>query len=271
MPDKSHNILFIVFASFLLLISSCHTEKVNLNSEVSQRFSSPQKQLTALTETYKDWNELNVPLSVEFSAPMKLSASGRAYMKKGEWIYVSMRFLGIEMVNLYVTRDSVFATDKINKVYVTESLRELFQGFTIDNVQELLLGRLISAGNAHFDQSAYKITDNRDKSILTSKKTIMGAHYGYVLDKDRMLPASFFVAYNSRDFQCDFSDGFKSPFGLVARNEKINFVYGKEQLNVNLSWAFEKAKWNTKNDITWKKPSGYKRLDIKSLAKILDN
>ena len=70
-------------------------------------------------------------------------------MQRDRSVHLSLRFLGMEVASLMVTRDSIFALYKLERLYFAESISDLLGGFpaTVGNVRDLLLGRAFILGD----------------------------------------------------------------------------------------------------------------------------
>ena len=89
------------------------------------------------------WTQLNLPVKIAVKSPQKISLSGRIYMRRDRDIYITLRVLGMEVANMYVNSDSVYAADKLHKYYIAEPIKDIFAGasLTIGDIQDALLGR----------------------------------------------------------------------------------------------------------------------------------
>ena len=70
-----------------------------------------------LTGSWKAWRDVELGAKIRLLSPAKFNAAGKVYMKRGEWISVSVRMLGFEVATLWLDRDSVVAVDKFHKKY----------------------------------------------------------------------------------------------------------------------------------------------------------
>ena len=81
--------------------------------------------------SYPDWNTFSAKGSADlsFGASGSLSASTQLRMVRGEVLQISVRIiLGIEVARLYMTPDSLFLVNKMQKQYVAASLQEIGGG-----------------------------------------------------------------------------------------------------------------------------------------------
>ncbi|MDE7443802.1 MAG: DUF4292 domain-containing protein [Muribaculaceae bacterium] len=118
----------------------------------------------------EQWTTFSAPLKVKLESPKKVNISGRCTMERGKSILLSVRMLGMEIGNAYVTPDSVYVLDKIHKYLLAESLDEVLNGNYVEftALQELLTGN----GDAApwiADAIDYKaVTDEQTGSLTVS-------------------------------------------------------------------------------------------------------
>lgn len=92
-------------------------------------------------EPEKRWTDIYVPVKLELTEPSRMSISGRATMVRDESIYLSLRMIGMEVATVYIDRDSIFATEKMNKQMLAVGFEDaLGKRMTVGELQELLLG-----------------------------------------------------------------------------------------------------------------------------------
>lgn len=123
--------LSITIAIITLLMTGCRSGK-----------ETAQVQQPAAT-----WSNFSAPVKIQLESPKKFSISGRATLVRDKSIYISLRMLGLEVGTLYVTPDSVFATEKLHRYIVRESLAKVLEGRDIPfaQLQDLLIGEQSAA------------------------------------------------------------------------------------------------------------------------------
>lgn len=88
-----------------------------------------------------DWTAATIPFKLNIEG--NLSPSGKAYFEKDQSVYLSVRYLGMEVLSVYADNDSVFMYDKMNGVLVGEKLgKNPYTGKRLDagQIQDLLIG-----------------------------------------------------------------------------------------------------------------------------------
>lgn len=101
----------------------------------------------ARTEPAATWSTFSAPVKLQLESPKRFSLSGRATLVRDKSIYISLRMLGMEVGTVYVTPDSVFATEKLHRYIVRESLSKALEGHDIPfaELQDLLIGEQSAA------------------------------------------------------------------------------------------------------------------------------
>ena len=134
----------------MLLITSCRSsfEPVATIDVAKDSHLSCEDRYNAVVSSYGEWDMVSMPFQLWLELPEEKCISGRATMFRDENVQLSFRAMGMEVVYLYLSEDSVIAIDKINKLYIAEPLSEIVgaTGITIGNIQDLLLGQAFKIG-----------------------------------------------------------------------------------------------------------------------------
>lgn len=238
-------------------------------SSLSQ--SALKTRLTTLSDSYGDWTDLKAPLTLRLKSPKKLSISGTLTMKRGENIHLSLRFLGIEMASMMVTQDSIFALYKLEKLYFAESLTDLLGGFpaTVENVQDLLLGRAFILGDTPLSASRCKLEGDRFNWTITPEGSPKGMSYTFTVDTGTDRLESLTVTPGSRKpMTAEYSDFSKGPFGPFAATTLLTASGASTTLSAELDINANRSEWNTGAAKTWTAPKGYTRVTAAQIMKI---
>lgn len=240
-------------------------------AEISQQ--TPSQRYTELCNSYGWWEDVQMPVRLSLTAPKNLSVNARAAMKRGEWISLSVRMLGFEVASAFVDRDSVHVVDRYHKAYLSESLEKVFgeYGVTVETVQDLLLGRGFLLGKAGGTmrsdlKTALEFVNSPEGLMILPSIHPEGLEYGFILSPDANRVAAASVAAGERySATASYSQAVETPqAGVFASTTDIRMVKGKN-ISATLDWSFSQAKWNTGVSRSWKQPSGYSRIDAKSL------
>ena len=144
---EMNHIRIAVCSIVLLILAGCKGGKELISERpVSQEVRNNFESLMA---SYPDWNTFSAKGSADlsFGASGSLSASTQLRMVRGEVLQISVRIiLGIEVARLYMTPDSLFLVNKMQKQYVAASLQEIGERLSspvsLQTVQDALLGRI---------------------------------------------------------------------------------------------------------------------------------
>lgn len=90
------------------------------------------------------WRNVTVPVRFELLEPQNVGLSGRLTMVRGEYVYVSLRMLGFEVAQIYVSpTEADVVVKQMNRMWIQEPMTERFATFDLpfSTLQEALLGR----------------------------------------------------------------------------------------------------------------------------------
>ncbi len=229
---------------------------------------------------YGGWTDVSVPVSVEIDAPARFSISGRIKMVRGKSVDVSLRMLGFEVGRIYATSDSVYGMIKPSKVYMAESLKEIFPGmpFTIGNLQELLLGRMFIMGKPSLtvrDYGKFELQTAMDGWGAFPKNRPDMLQYAFGFTSGNVMACMELGVVKSGgdavlargDYASPYSEGkrgcFPGDFSIVCSKGDKTVVDG------SLTWKWRSASWDEGNIPVWSVPKGYRRVKGADLMKNL--
>lgn len=275
----SRRLYFIITILALLPITACHTSKESSPVMQPAGEMSLRDRFELLASGYSEWGDVTVPVKVELTSPKRLSVSGRAVMERGKSVYISLRVFGMEIGNLYVTGDSVYAVDKIHKYIVAESISRFLGGLplTINDMQDLLLGQAFLMETGRLSSSDYKkvsLVQDAGGWTITPKKTFDGVSYTFGI-ADENNTVSSLIASKDNDLLpvgCRYSSHVSgTAAGTVAQKVSIAGTIGKHDIEASLRWSADEAKWNTGTPRQWSVPKNYKQIPASSLIKALES
>lgn len=229
------------------------------------------KHLGNATSKYKEWNDVVIPIELSLTQPKEFSVTGRATMVKDESIYISIRVFGFEAANIYLNNDSIYATYKLNKLYIAEDIKKLFAGYpvTIGNIQDLLLGRAFILGKGTLN---YEMKDDLtlklspDTWSATPNQNLKKGYYTFLFatncDMLKMLTVNI-DKYNPVD--CTYDTTTTTPIGLVSNSAQISTTIKGTPISAEITWKTDGAKWNSGAKPNWKAPKGYNRVEASAL------
>lgn len=241
-------------------------EKANLHDPVAY-------QLAEVASTYKDWNDVEIPVELELLKPREFSVSGRATMVKNQSIYISIRVLGFEAANIYVNNDSIHATYKLGKLYIAEDVKKLLKGYpvSVGDLQNLILGRAFVIGKGTFSpklKGDMKIESNGNIWYATPYCNVPGVNYQFAFDDStNILKLLTVLIQGANPVLCNYSDTDYTSVGNIAQSLLISANTNKQSISASIKWNADKAKWNTGAKPKWKAPKGYKKVNAEDLLK----
>lgn len=250
-------------------------ETVTIGSTAEVAPENLPSRFTALANTWKPWKELEVSAKAQISSPAKLNGAAKVYMKRGQWISVSVRMLGFEVATLWLDNDSIVAIDKFHKKYVAEPIGSLFggAGVTVAEIQDLLLGRAFLTGHGTVTPTDASLIDLRAADngwYILPKQQPDNFTYGFLasLTENELRGAAVDVdGYGA--VTANYSDYFESrTCGWFAQTVSIENSRGKK-IAATLKWDMNGAKFNSGVAKTCRIPEGYERIPASALASLL--
>ncbi|MDE7335271.1 MAG: DUF4292 domain-containing protein [Muribaculaceae bacterium] len=89
------------------------------------------------------WNNVTFPVRVNIIQPLGISLNGTATLVRDQYVYVSMRMLGFEVAQFYVTPGGIdLVAKQPQKMWVEEPMGDRLKSADVDflTIQEALLG-----------------------------------------------------------------------------------------------------------------------------------
>lgn len=200
-----------------------------------------------LSNTYSEWEDVQMPMAMSMSAPEKFSISGRATMVRDSAILLSMRMFGMEVAQVYANPDSVWFVDKHHKMYIQESLESLCGSYPmgLDDIQDCLLGQV-------FPIDAAGVTAEYKLDVEVPWLTGL-----YFVRQDPLRSVAF--TYNEMQ---------ETPAGLACDLVMLNARTDSLSMSAMMQWNFDKAQWNQGKEVNFSRPgSKYKRVVLANLLK----
>lgn len=228
-----------------------------------------------ITEPYKEWSRVKIPVTLRLRQPKNASVSGTAIMERDKSIMISLRFIGMEIANLYITDDSLIAIDKYNKKFVAEAVKPLLGGFpaTISNVQDILMGRPFLVGKSLSNvkiKNDFEIESAEGSDVITviPRKMPQGVEYGFAFNTAGSLTTAIVKAGSHEPVNIDYSNIASTPYGPFAGSTAVTATAGKTSIDAILEWNVGKASWN--DNVELRRPSiprNYERISASKLIK----
>lgn len=262
----------------LSILAGCKGGKELVTAQpVSQEIRNDFDKLVA---SYPQWTTFSSKGSAELSLGQggSLSASTQVRMVRGESLQISVRiFLGIEVARLYMTRDSLFLVDKMQRRYVAESLSvigdKLDQTISLPTVQDALLGRifLLDSPSAEYGMADFEVVESGSSrwSLLPRRQD---ARFGYRFDLEgtKLLSTQVSSADGDKSVVCRYA-------GFVKQGASDNFPTNMQlslkglslPLSLTLGYDASSVAWNGKLSLEKPDLSRYTRVSATQLLKEL--
>lgn len=263
-------------------IAGCRSQKetTSAGSDLREGIAVPantalNSRYTMLTESWKPWSDVEVGVKVSLTSPAKLNAAGKAWMKRGEWISISVRMLGFEVATLWVDRDSVVAVDKFHKKYVSQPTKKLLgdANVTIEDIQDMLMGRAFIAGRGTASVADRKLFDFEQADngwYLLPRSQPEMYNYGFLASNtSNALRGAIVEVKNFGTVSANYNDIFESrTCGWFAQEVKLETSRGKK-IAVTLRWDLNGSKFNTGVVKSCRIPDNCERIEMSSLTSLL--
>jgi hypothetical protein len=232
---------------------------------------------TKLVESYKDWSTVEMSVKLSLTSPGKFNASGKAYMKRGEWISISIRMIGFEVASLWIDKDSIVAIDKYHKKYISEPTASLFGGtdVTIADIQDLLMGRAFLTGKGTAttaDRSSFDFEQAENGWYLLPKEQPAKFSYGFLASlTENALRGAVIDVQNYGSVSANYGSIYESrTSGWFAQEVSVESSRGKK-IAATLTWDLNGAKFNAGTSKSCNIPSNCERISTATLTALLKN
>jgi len=230
-----------------------------------------------LAESWKPWTDVEMGVKVSLTTPAKLNAAGKVWMKRGEWISISVRMLGFEVATLWLDRDSVVAVDKFHKKYISEPTSRLLGGadITLEEIQDLLTGRAFLAGKGTAtvaDRKEFDFEQADNGWFLLPRTQPDQFNYGFLASNtSNSLRGAIFDVKGFGSVSTNYNNIFESrTCGWFAQEVKVETSRGKK-IAVTLKWDLNSSKFNTGVMKSCRIPDDCEQIPISSLTSLLKN
>ena len=253
-----NHIRIAVCSIVLLILAGCKGGKELISERpVSQEVRNNFESLMA---SYPDWNTFSAKGSADlsFGASGSLSASTQLRMVRGEVLQISVRIiLGIEVARLYMTPDSLFLVNKMQKQYVAASLQEIGERLSspvsLQTVQDALLGRIFllnSANNAYGIDDFEVMESGSSRWSLSPKR--QDERFGYRFD----------VCHYTDFIKQGQSENFPTKMKIALTGLSV-------PVSLNLRYDSSSVSWNGKVGVEKPALSKYTRVSAAQMLKKL--
>lgn len=255
----------------MVIVSSCKTTDTATTSKKSEKkqevseFANIVKQQPAF---YTMTTKCNISID-------KIKSKAQIKMINGEYLQISVQpLLGIEMLRLMMTKDTLYIVDKINSMVAVEPLNSLTdklpKGVGLKELQKIFIGTQFLPGDtlttANFDDFKWEYSSSETK--MTNQLN-SSASISFINDKQGVLKSTT-IEYNSQPvIVCEYSQNRVDAQGaLRPSNLTIKPNLPVQQINLPITVTGISPEWNKRVVIDTNVSSRYKRT---SLIELLEN
>lgn len=272
--------LFITIISALIIVS-CGSGKqvadVTGDDYIPADRGMSQRQLDtlfrSLQHSYGAWTDVKIPVKLHIRSPKQFSIGGTMTMVSGKSISISLKFFGMEVAQLAVTNDSVYAFYKMDKVYFAEDLASLMGDFpvTVGNIQNLIMGRAFRLGDRRLEISNCSLAGYSNAWIIAPGDAPHGMSYEFAVSMPANRVSSMSINIPSRQpIVAYYTDMEMTLAGVVSGLTTIKAATSKTELEASIELNLGKAEWNEGDIKSWKAPKGYRRVSKEDVMKLLN-
>lgn len=238
--------------------------------------SDARVELRSMLSSYRQWEKMRVPLTLRLSKPKSISVSGTATFNRNKSIFISLKYFGFEIANIYATADSVIVVDKFNKQYAAESIGRFLSDvpFTMANLQDLLTGRIFCPGKKQASTDSFS---QADITVTTPQSWTMvpgdapsGIEYGFSFNPADDLRGMIVRSGNHQPVTVGYDVQVITPYGPMSPEISVSYSTAKTSIDASIEWNLDKARWN--KDVDLREPvisSKYRRITTEEITRML--
>lgn len=262
--------------TLLVSMTACHTSRQSSAAQGHDTASMTlRERVRDVTAGYRPWTQLNLPVKIAVRSPHKISLSGRIYMRRDRDIYLTLRVLGMEVANMYINSDSVYASDKLHKYYIAEPISDIFAGaaLSIGNIQDALIGRAFinNIGTVDTDMiNRINLIQSADNTWILAPQAKIDGDIGYQFKfstENNLMSLVFDTG--KKLYVCNYSEPIAIDGSRFMGRLNISTKVGNASIDATLTLDFNKMKQEVPASARWRQPNGYRRIAPSTLIKIL--
>lgn len=172
MSRKFHILLIHSLLAFVIIFgTSCSSKKAITKTNL--RAFTANRLIREVEKNNFDFDNIRAKMNVKIEAKdMNVNVKGQIRMKKDSIVWMSISLpLGLEMIRVKVSPDSIFFVNRTEKVYLAENI-DIFSDISpminsIEFIQSVLIGNDINLRES--DNYKVKIEDNQYNLFISNK------------------------------------------------------------------------------------------------------
>lgn len=172
MSRKFHILLIHSLLAFVIIFgTNCSSKKAITKTNL--RAFTANRLIREVEKNNFDFDNIRAKMNVKIEAKdMNVNVKGQIRMKKDSIVWMSISLpLGLEMIRVKVSPDSIFFVNRTEKVYLAENI-DIFSDISpminsIEFIQSVLIGNDINLRES--DNYKVKIEDNQYNLLISNK------------------------------------------------------------------------------------------------------
>ncbi len=254
LPFRSYS--FFIILILLFGLSACKSKSVLEEKKIIT--AEHLKQTLIKNQVRASWMDAKVKVNYN-DGYMSQGATAQVRMAKDSLVWMSVRKLGLEVVRLQVTKDSVYFVDRFNQQYAVADLNFLSKMYSLpaslSSFQSLLLGNPIFLSSSNL---TFKEDENYYHLMASGQR-----NNNFWLDKQSNRLSKLDLADEGKKQAVEMSfDNYKplTDGQLFSYSRKINLLspeIGKVQIDIE----FTSIELNQPKEIRFEIPKHYKRME----------
>ena len=175
----------------------------------------------------------------------------RMKMKRNEFVWISVTKFGFEGARALITKDSIYAINRLEKKYQKASINELQRTYNIPgditDLQDFIIGNIVQVSELQLVEG----TTNNFTQLYD------GNRFTYVVNPESLKPQKgFIIDANNQKVDFTFQEYTTYPKGMFSNLRNYLIQLPGKQIKADLS--FIKTDWDVPVDMPFEIPSGYK-------------
>lgn len=256
---QHRHIVFFLLLSAVVSASSCGaSRKAGRVGGLSEKSSEGLLKALAARKWDAEWFDAKAKLDVD-DGRQSVKANAVIRMKKGEFVWVSIKKFGFEAARALIRKDSVFVVNRLNSEYYAEPISFLTKEYNIpadlSTLQNLLFGNPVFLSTAGF-----LFEDKGTHYELSGKGGGMDSRYRVNSADLALQNIEFEDKQEQRTIQCAFQE-----YAPLVENRNFSYLRSIEMNSpatgrVAVGLQFSDVVLNVPKDVKFEIPDKYTRV-----------